>query len=359
MGAKRIRRLILAALCVAVSEIVLTPGPYAQEITLHRIQATGVPADLTVPAPRPLPPGTTTWAAEAWTVESIGVFRLQAPEPAAAAALRVRPIPGEEGLLELRVILFSSLDSLDFRYLSQSEHIVEGGLQRLMRFRIVDGIGSELTGEPGRVVRIVVQDDHKSELRLRVEGEVLLLELVPPELGGRPSGGARPWYEERPLMFLDYDMLAGGWADEGVLDQGFGNNVIAEFRWADFLAFNVNGYFSGDAEDTLVLARAVARKQMFRWLESALWLEGGGAAWQRTKNGEATEASATLTWTFGATFVYRVETLGAAGHVSTVNGPLVIQIMGGWQALRSLGLFAAWHSFDGDSAIAMGLGIDF
>ena len=350
----------LAILALALPQAGLAQEPAAepgQELVLRRIAEAPTggpePSPPELPAPVPLPVGEETeWREEVWRVSGVTRFRIESPAEEPIAALRFYPVaPGSEEL-ELRVMLFAQPERREHLPAGQSQVLRRGKIVPAPVFRPRDGIWTELSGEPGRVVRIVVQDDHLAELRLRQEGQLLVLEAVTPEYGGRPTGTAEPWYAGEELTFLDYGLLAGGYTDNG----------IGSLLLFDFFALRFNGFVRGSS--ALILARAVARTQMWRGENQALWLEGGGAAYEDTRPGDdvdndGEEDATTLTWTFGATYDMRWGDWGAAAHLSTIDGPLVMELYGGWQVFDTLGAFLAWHSFEGSSAFAAGVSWDY
>jgi hypothetical protein len=315
----------------------------AQPIVLERIVER--PSGQATAKPQPLQPGA-DWYDQPFQVEGVSRLRIVSPEENVAAALQFYPDPDQPGALRLRVVLFTNPHPLEYRLLGESEVIAEGRRQRAREHRPLRGIVTELQGAAGRVTRIIVQDDHGAALRWSQSGETLVLEAIPPEAGGRPVGAARPWYEDRLLTFIDYDLLGGGYLD----------NALGEWIVLDSLSARFNGFFS--TSGTLLLGRLVLRTQAWRSERAALWAEGGGAFWQELDANNAA-ADEDLTWVAGATAVYRLNAWGAAVHLATVNGPLVMEIYAGWQATRWLGLFLAWHSFRGQSGFAGGAGIDF
>ena len=350
----------MAALALALPEAAFAQEPAAepgQDLVLRRIAAAPsegpAPAPPESPEPAPLPAGDATeWREQAWRVSGVTRFRIESPAEEPIAALRFYPVaPGSEEL-ELRVMLFAQPERREHLPAGQSQVLRGGEIVPAPVFRLQEGIATELSGEPGRVVRIVVQDDRLAELRLRQEEQLLVLEAVTPKYGGQPTGTAEPWYAGEELTFLDYDLLAGGYTDNG----------IGSVLFLDVFALRFNGFVRGSS--ALILARAVARTQLWRNETQALWLEGGGAAYEDTRPGDdvdndGEEDATTLTWTFGATYDVRWGDWGAAAHLSTVNGPLVMELYGGWQFFETIGAFLAWHSFEGGSGFAGGVSWDY
>jgi len=282
---------------------------------------------------------------ERWVVRGAARLRIASPEPRTEVVTRFRPDPAGDGALELTVILVSAPRTRDFYYLEQSRLMREGRLEETTAYRLGDGVETALVGAPGTVRRIVIQDDAAAELRLSQAGDLLTLEAVPPAFGGRPTGGARPYYAGKPLRPAD-----GRWRAAGYTDNAYGEVRIGE----DFaLAGNV---FFPDA--TLWLGRALIRRQATRWEHLAVWLEGGAAAYQEVpQTGEAD--AVTLTWVFGTAVVYRTGDWGAALRLATVNGPAVVEALGAWQLWPRLGLLLLWQSFEGYSGTAAGIAWDF
>ena len=323
---------------------VLWPGAApAQSILIERVVEkpsgeAGAPALLE---------GNRPWYDAPLQVEGAAKLRVLSPDAEVAGAFRFEPMPNQPGTLELRVILYARPDPLEYRLLGQSQVLREGKLVPAREHFPIRGLDTELSGETGRVARIVVQDDHGSELRWRQMGDLLVLEAIPPEFGGKPVGAAEPWWAERRLRFLDYDLLAGGFK---------GANALGEWELLDLLALKFNGFFG--SRDSLLLERIVLRNQVWRSETFSAWLEGGAAFVQRLDTGNSVTDS-DVTWVLGGTGHWRSGDWGAALHVATVDGPLVAELYGGWQFSRRWGLFVAWQQFKSESAYALGLAVDF
>ena len=323
--------------------VVLWPGTAsAQSILIERVveKPSGEAG-----APAPLE-GNRPWYDAPLQVTGAAKLRVLSPDAEVAGAFRFEPARNQPGALELRVILYTRPDPLEYRLLGQSRVLREGKLIQAQEHFPVRGLDTELAGEMGRVKRIVVQDDHGSELRWRQVGELLVLEAIPPEFGGKPVGAAEPYWARRRLRFLDYDILAGGYK---------GANVLGEWEVLDFLALKFNGFIG--SHDSLLLGRAVLHNQVWRNETFSAWLEGGAAFVQQVDKGNSVSNSG-VTWVLGGTGHWRSGDWGAALHLATVDGPLAAELYGGWQFSRSWGLFVARQQFKSESAYAIGVSVD-
>jgi hypothetical protein len=297
-------------------------------------------------APAPLE-GNRPWYDAPLQVEGAAKLRVLSPDAEVAGAFRFEPVPDRPGTLELRVILYTRPDPLEYRLLGQSQVMRQGKLIPAREHFPVRGLETELSGEAGRVTRIVVQDDHGSELRWRQAGELLVLEAISPEFGGKPVGASEPWWAKRRLRFLDYDVLLGGYK---------GANLLGEWELLELLALKFNGFLG--SRDSLLLGRAVLHNQVWRSETLSAWLEGGAALVQKLDANNAATGSE-VTWVLGGTGHWRSGDWGAALHLATVDGPLVAELYGGWQFSRRWGLFLALQQFRSESAYALGASVDF
>jgi hypothetical protein len=286
------------------------------------------------------------WYDATLQVEGVARLRVFSPDPEVAGAFRFEPVAGEPGALELRLILYTRPDPLEFRLLGQSRVLREGKLVPARERFPIRYMQTELSGEAGRVARIVVQDDYGSELRWSQEGDVLVLEVVPPEYGGKPVGSEEPWWARRRLRFLDYDLLAGGYT----------GNAIGDWEPLDFVALRFNGFFG--SRDTLLLERIVIRTQAWRSETFSLWPEGGASFRQELRTDYSVKESE-IGWVVGGTSHWRDGDWGAAAHLAYVNGPLAMELYGGWQFAMHWGLFLFWQSYDGESGYGLGGAADF
>lgn len=329
------------ALCLAASPAL------AQRITIERVVA--APSGLATPDPQPIASGA-DWYDQPLAAEGATRLRIVSPEPTVAAALLFDQDAAQPGGLLLRIIILTDPDPIELRQLQPSRAMLGGKLVPAKEHWAARGVNTELRGEAGIVTRIVVQDDYGSALRWSQAGDLLVLEAIPPEAGGRPAGDVEPWYARRPLTFIDYRLMGGGYGDS---DSG---NALGDLFVLDFLAARFNGFFT--TSDTHYLARVVLRTQAWRGERIAAWAEGGGAFWQKLRSDNSADDE-DLTWVIGGTGVYRVGDWGGQGHLAYLNGPLVVELLGGWQMARRLGLLAYWHSFDGSTGYGLGLGADF
>ena len=333
-----------AALLLSLAAVLFPPvSVSAQPIVIERIVEkpsgeAGAPVPIQANAP---------WYDAVLQADGVTKLRVLSPDPNVAGAFQFEPAPGEPGTLVMRLILYTNPKPLEYRLLGQSRVMRDGKQIPAKEHFPVRGMDTELAGEGGRVARIVVQDDYGSELRWRQVGELLVLEAIPPEFGGKPSGSAESYWARRRLRFLDYDLLVGG---------NKGANALGEWEVLDLLAVRFNGFFG--SRDSLLLERIVLHNQVWRSETLSAWLEGGPAFVQKLNTGNSVTGS-NVTWALGGTGHWRDGDWGAALHIASVDGPLVTELYGGWQFSRRWGLFLAWQQFDGESAYALGGSVDF
>ncbi|MCH7478533.1 MAG: hypothetical protein IIA14_10575, partial [SAR324 cluster bacterium] len=71
------------------------------------------------------------------------------------------------------------------------------------------------------------------------------------------------------------------------------------------------------------------------------------------------ESEGIPTWALGFTAHFRSDNWGAAAHVATVNGPLLVTVLGSWQFSSSWGALLSWQSFQGLSGFGVGASLAF
>ena len=298
--------------------------------------------------PRALPRrGLVQFGPEKWRMEGVARLRIESEEPEIVVVLRFRPRPGAVGELLLTVILQADPGLFGFLYETHSQVIAGGEILAFPETRVGEGIETDLEGVTGAVTEIRVQDDGAAELRLLREGDLLRIVVVPVEAGGEPARGAHPFLTAVPLTFLEYTVLGAAWEDNGL-----GDLFLFEHFGFSFNALS-------DAGTSATLARAVVRVQMKRWERFSLWVEGGAGFFQLDPEDPSQEAAGIPTWAFGLTAHFRSGNWGAAGHVATVNGPLLVTVLGGWQFSPSWGALLSWQSFQGLSGFGVGASLAF
>lgn len=273
-------------------------------------------------------------------------LRLISPTATVSAALHFRAAPEADGGWVLTVFITSGKHERDFYYLSQGRQAVQGKLQEQAGY-YANGLETELAaadagGRPRRVREIVLQDDGQLELRVALDGDTLQIAAVPPKFGGTPNPGRFPGGKGAALRFLDYRLLAGGYTD----------NAFGELWLFDFLVARGN-YFTDDNETRGVLRLAVAQ-QAWRWERFSVWMEGGAAVTQRRNEKTNQTADARASLTAGLTGHWRYDSFGAALHLGGAGGPLLAQLLGGWQFSERWGALAYWQQVKDSSGYGLG-----
>ena len=311
-------------------------------IIVHRTVFEGEP-DRPV---RDLPPGTEVeMRDEIWRLSGALSLRVESIDPETVVVTQLLPRDASAGTLLLTLIVVSRERLFDFHYRGKSQVLEGGAMVEHRRFRVREGIATDLAGAPGEVVEIRIQDDATAELRLVLSEGQLVLRTIPEEEGGTPSGNVLPIYFGRQLRFLDYDLLGAGGTDNG-----YGEIVLLE----DF-ALMVN-FLTSDGESAL-LARAVVRQQVLRWRRVSITIEGGAAFFGLDPDDPSVENEGEPTIVGGATLHMRFGNWGWAAHVSSVNGPVLAMVLAGWQFGESWGGFLEWQSFEGLSGFGLGLSL--
>jgi hypothetical protein len=266
----------------------------------------------------------------------------------------------------LTVVVIVKPRSLDYVYLAESGHVVEGRIEPQRIFRIGDGLETGLSPEGGVVREIIIQDEGDAELLLMQEGDGLRLSVVPPAFGGKPSGAPNPWWHDEPLRFLNHGVLLGGYAaafqndyTDWLLAPGTTEHLFAEAWVANRVGLRA-ALFSF-ARESFGVERLVVTQQALRGERWSLWAEAGVAASQRSltpAQGASSQQSA-LGWTAGVTGHLRFDDLGASVHWADTGGPSVTQLLAGWQATRRLGIALSWISYRSASATGVALSIGY
>ncbi|MDH4225055.1 MAG: hypothetical protein OEW12_05370 [Deltaproteobacteria bacterium] len=302
--------------------------------------------------PRPLAAGGNQQVEdEVWVLRGVREFRVVSDDPQVAAALRFhrlkpRTVAGEragipEGGWGLTVILFSSDGRYDMRYKWNSQSITGGRLAERTHHRVTEDIRTEMTLDGAGVRTLVLQTDFQSELWLSLADGVLTLKVIPPSVGGRPRGEQLPYYFGKPLTFLDYDVLAGGYTGTGFMDLWFQDNLA------------LGGAMVLSDGQTAALGRLVVRHQLTRWEYLSIWLEGGGGMYQLPK-GDLEKS-----WVAGGAIHFRAGDWGAALTADYFNGPLWVQALAGWQGFQSFGLFLFYQTVGPLGGSGLGISYDY
>lgn len=282
-----------------------------------------------------------------WQVSQAIQLRVESPDPEIKALLRFRPLDPKAGTLTLTLVLFNPRKRFDYQHQQQSMVMAGGSLRPRQRLELGQGLVTDLGGAIGEVAEILVQEDGTRELRLMLRGGVLVLRVIPFEEGGDPSGAPLPYFERERLSFLNYDLLAGGFEENG----------YGELRL--FEDFALLGNVIADGSESVILARGVLRQQLVRWRRVAISVEGGPALFTLDPEDPSEEDDGELTLVAGATLTFRYGDWGVAAHVSSVNGPALAMLLAGWQFSSSFGAFLEWQSFQGFSDFGVGLSLLF
>jgi hypothetical protein len=287
-------------------------------------------------------------------------LRIASPDPTLSAALRLAPDPADPAAWILTVVLVPAGGSRTYQYLTRGVRLVNGAPETQPGYR-ADGLetdlaGAEVGGTPRRVSRLVVQDDGGMEVRLRLEGETLLLTAIPPALGGEPAVDRYPGGQGPPLRFLDYHLLLGGFAADS-FSIGGTYNAFAEVYALGFLSARVNVLSTKTAR--LTLARLEVAQQAWRSERLSFWLDGGLRAFQEQDPRASAGAPTTASWTFGTALHWRSGDWGAALRLAAADGPAVAEVQGGWQTWRHVGFFAFWQSVGALSDLGLGVAAGF
>lgn len=301
---------------------------------------------------RPLIPATwVSLGAERLEASGAGRLRLVSPSSKVFAALRFRALAEDESGWLLTVVLTTLAQDRDFYYLGQGQRAVQGKLEPQPSYR-ADGLETELaaadgTGRPRQVRAVVIQDDGQCEVRVVLEGDALHIQAIPPEHGGRPNpprfaGGKGP-----PLHFLDYRLLAGGYTD----------NAFVELWAFDFVVLRAN-YFMNDTE-TRGIGRLAIAQQMWRAEHWSIWLEGGAAVSQQRDEKTEKTSGGRLNLAAAVTGHWRHDRFGASLHLGQAGGPLLMQLLGGWQFTARWGALVSWQQVKESSGFGLGLSVNW
>ncbi|HEX9844467.1 MAG TPA: hypothetical protein VGC20_17035 [bacterium] len=319
----------------------------------ERLVRRSLPSGEAAAEPRALAPGQTVLLERTpLRVEGAAALRIVSPDPEIRVVLRFRteagaPADGAGAALTLTVLVDAQLIPREYLYRAESQVIEDGALRPSRRFRLDQDLVTELEGAPGRVTRIVVQDDAAAELRLSLRESELVLEAVTPAFGGEPSGGTRPYYYGRTLLFMDAQLLGAGYTDNG-----YGELWIAETfgaRASVFLATN----------ETQSLVQGLVRQPFMRWARLAIWIEGGGAYHHLDAPGATVAQQGVATWALGTSLHWRQGPWGAAAQFSLIDDEAFLLLQGGWQVFQRVGLVLTWQTFAGFSGFGLGAGVSF
>ncbi|MCZ6842781.1 MAG: hypothetical protein O7G32_08120 [SAR324 cluster bacterium] len=274
-------------------------------------------------------------------------LRVESIDPEAVVVIRFSPKDKKAGSLVLTLIVVSRERLLDFNYQQESQALEGGSMVVHRRFRVREGIATDLAGQPGEVEEIRIQDDATAELRLLLRDGELLLRLIPVDDGGNASGNVLPIYYGGQLRFLDYTLLGAGWTDNG-----YGEMVLFE-------DFALMGNILADGGNSVLLLRGVVRQQVVRWHRVSITVEGGAAFFTLTPADASVENAEEPTVVGGATLHFRSGDWGGAAHASTVNGPILMMLFGSWQITNSFGGLVEYQSFEGFTGFGVGLSLLF
>ncbi len=278
-------------------------------------------------------------------------LRINSPARTVSAALRFRPLPEQPDAWQLTVVLTTALHDRDFYYLSQGQRAEQGKLLAQADYH-ADGLETDLSATDGQghsrtVKEIVLQDDGQAEVRVGLDGDTLRVQVIPPEFGGSPNpprfaGGKGPG-----LRFLDYRALGGGYTDNG-----FG-------EWWLFNFLVLRGNFFTNSTETRSIGRVAVAQQAWRWERFSLWAEGGAAISQRRDEKTKVTQDARIGLTAGLTGHWRYDTFGASLHMGSAGGPLLTQLLAGWQFSRSWGALLSWQQVKDSSGFGLGLSMNY
>ncbi|MDH4248134.1 MAG: hypothetical protein OEW39_09975 [Deltaproteobacteria bacterium] len=326
---------------------------------------------------RELTPGTPVVVeSEIWRVRGVSRLQVRSPDPGVGVVMRFRlapalpaesakhlvPLespPGQEApdsplpepkpnplQARLILVLIAEPGPVNYQYKAQGEAVEAGA--RVSREHYTVGRGAETglveKGDPIRQVEI--QDDGRAELRTHQEGELLVIEVVPPAYGGTPTAGIRPFYEGRNLTYADAALMLGGYR----------NTVLGDLRLLEGAVLRVNALRDPGVREALA-ARVLASAQVWRATRWSLWLDGGaGYAYLREGNARVPSEP---TWTAGATVHFRQGPWGAALHYATLDGQGLMSLHAGWQFSRRFGAGLFWHSYAGLGAPGLSASLEF
>lgn len=287
-------------------------------------------------------PATTVRSAR-WRVTDVNRLRVVSPDPKVAAVFRFVPAPrAGAAALRLYVILVEHPRVPGFEIESRGHLIRDNAFVPQPHYPLgANGIETALAGTPGRVNQIVIQDSAVAEIRLRRDGSMLELQVVPRADGGRPSGLGAPAFLPRPLRFTDGNLQAA--ASSGAAQ---GALVIG-----DRLALRFNGRFP--ASGSTIVVRGLAMAEAWRTDFWALWVEGGGGYLSDSNGNGALHVAG------GLALHWRYRTWGAALNLGRVGGSTVLELLGGWQFSRPLGLLLGWQQLPDGSSLGLGVSLRF
>ncbi|MBI3992556.1 MAG: hypothetical protein HY342_04730 [Candidatus Lambdaproteobacteria bacterium] len=340
----------MALALLAVLGLLLGAGrAAAQERLLQR----SLPSGETAGEPQALAPGQTAVLQQTpLRIQGATSLRIVSPDPELRVVLRFRteagaPAGDTGAALTLTVLVDAQLIPREYLYRAESQVIEDGALRPSRRFRLDQDLVTALEGAPGRVTRIVVQDDAAAELRLSLRESELVLEAVTPAFGGEPSGGTRPYYHGLPLRFMDAPLLGAGYTDNG-----YGELWIAD-------TFGARGSVFVESNETQTLVQGLVRQPLVRWAGVGLWIEGGGAYHNLDAPTATVAQQEVVAWALGTSLHWRRGDWGAAVQLSLIKDEAFLLLEGGWQVFEHVGALLTWQSFAGYSGFGLGAGVRF
>ncbi len=341
-GARR-AGLTLALLLAAALSLRPLPASAQARLVYRSLDAQGASAE-----PQPLQPGgTVELGATPYEVSGVTSLRIASPDASVRVALRFRPDVARPGTLVLTVIVDARHAPHEYLYRADAQVLEGGRLLPQRRFKLDEDLVTALDGEPGQVQRIAIQDDDAAELRLTQRAGELVLEVLTPDFGGAPSGGARPYYYGQRLHWQDYRVLGAGW-----LDNGYG-----ELWLFDTFGTRLSGFLA--TNQTQVLAQGLVRQPLTRWERISLWLEGGAAYHNLDAPNASAQRQQVVTWVLGGSLHWRRQNWGALLHLALVKDQPYMLLQGGWQAFEHVGAVLVWQSFEGFSGFGLGASANF
>ncbi|MDH5751719.1 MAG: hypothetical protein OEZ59_04810 [Deltaproteobacteria bacterium] len=305
---------------------------------------------------------------EEQALKARGVKRLRviSSDPAMGLVMRFRPAPrdglparisptapaaaqSDPGPPRLRLILVLIPDAgiVRYQYKHLGEALENGRLVRRSDYSVGEGQETELAGEPGVVNELEVQDDGDTEVRIRITGDVLEVEAIPPEHGGSPDGGRIPYYYGVDMRHADYHIMAGGYRNNGILDLLIAGHIAAR----------LNYLLEPDVKET-ALARLLATAQLWRTLRFSMWLDGGAAFYLVNDQLLLTQETE-ISWSAGVSLHFRRGDWGGALRYAVNDEPAVAELLLGRRVWRQLSLFLYGQSFQEMVGYGLGLGVGF
>lgn len=284
---------------------------------------------------------------EVWRAEGVSRLAVVSPDPAVNAVFRLRPLADEPDGLRLVVILVPRLETREYLYTWEGERLTDGSRVTQQRFRLgTEGLETGLVGPAGPVRVVEVQDRGTVEVRIVRDGPTLVLRVVPPDEGGRPSGALRPPYEGKPLVFPRHGLLAAGYTENG----------LGALRIVQHVVLRVNGVTGSDKD--VVMGRLLLTQQLYRTRHLGLWVEAGGGVVDVSEHaGPSPDPDAS--WSAGLTLFARWGDWGGSLHWGTVDGPAVLEALAGWQFSERFAGVLALQQVKGITGYGLGGSVAF